>query len=244
LIPEAFSFAHLIGWPRFALQSKLLQQAGAETPDYAEQVEDVLALLAGDYRSAEGIEAHASPGEGAQVEVWILGSSGGESAWLAGKHGLPFGANYHVAPSAVLDAITAYRESFQPSPALWEPKVLVSADVVVGPDDDTARRLAAGYGLWVRSIRSGTGAIPFPTVEEALAHQWSDADRALVADRVDTQFVGSPATVVAGLKMLAAETGADELLITTITPDQRSRVRSYQLLADAWEAESDACASH
>lgn len=55
-------------------------------------------------------------------------------------------------------------------------------------------------------------------------------------DRVDTQFVGSPATVVAQLEILAAETGADELLVTTITHDHADRVRSYQLLAEAWGA--------
>ncbi len=32
------------------------------------------------------------------------------------------------------------------------------------------------------------------------------------------------------------ETGADELLITTITHDQRDRIRSYELLADEWAA--------
>jgi hypothetical protein len=59
----------------------------------------------------------------------------------------------------------------------------------------TARRIAAPYGLWVRSVRTGAGAIPFPTIEDALRYEWSDADRELVADRVDTQFVGSPQTV-------------------------------------------------
>jgi alkanesulfonate monooxygenase SsuD/methylene tetrahydromethanopterin reductase-like flavin-dependent oxidoreductase (luciferase family) len=236
LIPEPFSFAHLIGSPRFAAQAQLLQQPGATAPEYAEQVEDVLALLSGTYRSSQGVGVHASPGDGAGVEVWILGSSGGESAQLAGKHGLAFGANYHVAPAAVLEAVTAYREAFQASPFLDRPRVLVSADVVVGPDDETAQELASGYAPWVRSIRTGSGAIPYPTPEEARLHQWTDEERAMVADRVDTQFVGSPETVVAGLEILAAETGADELLITTITHDQADRIRSYQLLASAWRA--------
>jgi alkanesulfonate monooxygenase SsuD/methylene tetrahydromethanopterin reductase-like flavin-dependent oxidoreductase (luciferase family) len=86
----------------------------------------------------------------------------------------------------------------------------------------------------VRSIRTGAGAIPFPTPEEALAHEWTDEDRALVADRVATQFVGSPATVAAGLEVLASETGADELLVTTITHDHADRRRSFDLLARQW----------
>ncbi|MEN3309627.1 MAG: hypothetical protein V7603_5829, partial [Micromonosporaceae bacterium] len=61
-------------------------------------------------------------------------------------------------------------------------------------------------------------------------------DRALVADRVDTQFVGAPDTVVAGLRVLRRVTGADELLITTITHEHADRVRSFELLAKAWQA--------
>ena len=111
---------------------------------------------------------------------------------------------------------------------------VVSADVVVAEDEATARALAAGYGLWVRSIRSGEGAIPFPTPEQARAHAWTAADRALVADRVDTQFAGSPGQVADKLEQLQDATGADELIITTITHDHADRVRSYQLLAEEW----------
>ncbi|MEA5362599.1 hypothetical protein VA596_23895 [Amycolatopsis sp., V23-08] len=78
------------------------------------------------------------------------------------------------------------------------------------------------------------GAIPFPTPEEAAAHAWTDEDRALVADRVDTQLTGSPATVTARLRQLQEATGADELVITTITHDHADRVRSYELLAEHW----------
>ncbi|MFF8682590.1 LLM class flavin-dependent oxidoreductase [Streptomyces sp. NPDC015237] len=234
LIPPPFSFAHLLGSPRVSLQRKLLMLPGAESQEYAEQIDDILALLAGDYRSPEGVEAHVVPGEGADVHVWILGSSGGQSAEAAGARGLRFAANYHVSPATVLEAVDGYRSFFQPSEFLDKPYVTVSADVVVAEDDATARELATGYGLWVRSIRTAEGAIEFPTPDEARAHVWSDEDRALVRDRVDTQFVGSPAHVADRLEQLQEATDADELLITTITHDHADRVRSYQLLAEEW----------
>jgi luciferase family oxidoreductase group 1 len=234
LVPARVSLAALASSPRLALQTALLQQPGAETPDYACQVDEVLALLAGTYRAADGTEAHVVPGEGADVEVWILGSSGGESAKVAGARGLPFTANYHVSPSSVLDAVNAYGASFRPAGSSRAPRLAVSADVVVGPDEATARRLAAPYGLWVRSIRTGAGAIEFPTFEEAGRHEWTAADRALVADRVDTQIVGGPERVADQLEVLAADTGAGELLITTMTHDHEDRVRSYALLAREW----------
>ncbi|WP_416982192.1 LLM class flavin-dependent oxidoreductase [Streptomyces sp. T028] len=233
-IPPRFSPEHLAGSPRFLLQQQLLHQPGAAPQDYGEQVDDILALLRGDYRSTDGIEAHAVPGEGAEVQVWILGSSGGQSADVAGRGGLRFAANYHVSPATVLEAAEGYRAAFQPSDHLDKPYVSVSADVVVAEDDETARELATGYGPWVRSIRTADGAIPFPTPEQARAHAWTAADRTLVADRVDTQFVGSPGRVADQLEQLQEATGADELIITTITHDHADRVRSYQLLAEEW----------
>ncbi|MDQ0766888.1 LLM class flavin-dependent oxidoreductase [Streptomyces canus] len=234
LIPPRFSFEYLLGSPRIALQRRLLLLPGAESQDYADQIDDTLALLDGTYRSPEGIEAHVVPGEGADVEVWILGSSGGPSAEAAGARGLRFAANYHVSPATVLEAVEGYRSFFQPSEFLDKPYVSVSADVVVAEDETKAHELATGYGPWVRSIRTAEGAIEFPTPEEARAHTWTDEDRALVQDRLDTQFVGSPGRVADQLEQLQEATGAEELLITTITHDHADRVRSYELLAEEW----------
>jgi alkanesulfonate monooxygenase SsuD/methylene tetrahydromethanopterin reductase-like flavin-dependent oxidoreductase (luciferase family) len=234
LIPPAFDLRHLLKSPRFALQRALLNPSGTQPQDYTEQIGDILALLRGSYRSADGLQARAVPGEGMDVQVWILGSSGGLSAQVAGANGLRFAANYHVSPATVLEAVAGYRAAFQPSADLGRPYVSVSADAVVADDEPTARELATGYGLWVRSIRSGQGAIAFPTPQQARKHRWADADRAMVADRVDTQFVGSPRQVADQLEQLRDATGADELIVTTITHDHADRVRSYDLLAQEW----------
>ena len=234
LIPPKFDLRRLLGSPRIAMQKGLLQLPGAQSQDYGEQVSDVLALLRGTYRSPDGVPGRAVPGEHAQLQVWILGSSGGESAEAGGSNGLRFAANYHVSPATVLEAVDGYRAAFRPSADLDRPYVSVSADVVVAEDEETARELATGYGLWVRSIRSGAGAIEFPTPKEAREHVWTDADRELVADRIDTQFVGSPGQVADKLEQLRDATDADELLVTTITHDHADRVRSYRLLAEEW----------
>ena len=234
LLPKRFDFTRLLGSPRSALTLSLLQQPNAYTPAYDQQIDELLALLGGTYHSVDGLAAHAHPGEGVSVELWILGASGGSRAQVAGEPGLRFAASYHHSPSTVLDAIDAYRAAFRPSADLPHPYVSVSADVVVADDDDTASWLASGYGLWVRSIRTGAGAIPFPTPEEASRHHWTDEDRELVKDRIDTQLVGSPQTVADKLEELKEVTGADELAITTITHDHADRVRSYQLIAREW----------
>ncbi|WP_328917363.1 MULTISPECIES: LLM class flavin-dependent oxidoreductase [unclassified Streptomyces] len=234
LIPAPYDFSRLIGSPLLTRYIQLVQFPGADLPEYRDQVDQIQALIRGDHRTPEGLEAHALPGEGADLQLWILGSSAGASAQAAGALGLPFGANYHVSPAAVLEAVEAYRKAFVPSEALERPHVLVSADVVVAEDEETARHLASPYALWVHSIRSGQGAIPFPTPEEAAAHEWTDEERALVDDRVRTQFTGTAQAVAERLRVLQQATQADELLVTTITHDHDSRVRSFELLADAW----------
>lgn len=236
LIPPPYSFGHLLRSPRAGIQGKLLQQPGAQTPDFGEQVDDILAFLTGTWESEDGIGMKPVPGEGTDAELWILGSSAGQSARVAGALGLPFAANYHVSPATVLEAVGAYRDAFRPSSVLDRPHVMVSADVVVAPTEAEARDLAAPYGPWVRSIRSGEGAMKFASPQTAAATlaSWSDSDRASVADRTGTQFVGTPSSVAKQLRVLQEATGADELLTTTITYRHADRVRSFDLLAAEW----------
>jgi alkanesulfonate monooxygenase SsuD/methylene tetrahydromethanopterin reductase-like flavin-dependent oxidoreductase (luciferase family) len=239
LIPVAPSLRHLAGAPRVTLTAQMLQQEDAKSAEYGDLVRDILGLLDGSYRSNDGLDPHPVPGAGARVEPWILGSSPGESAEVAGREGLRFAASYHISPATALSAARAYREAFVPSADLERPYLAVSADVVVGPDDETARHAAAGYAEWVRSIRCGEGAIPFPDPLEASLRDWTPEDEALVHDRVASQIVGSPGTVVQGLARLQEATHADELIVTTITHSHQDRVRSYALLARAWSDQSE-----
>ncbi|GAA5120416.1 LLM class flavin-dependent oxidoreductase [Pseudonocardia adelaidensis] len=204
------------------------------TPDYDTQVGAILDHLGGAARRPDGATVTVPAAEGADLDVWILGSSPGESARVAAERGLPFAASYHTSPSTVLETVDAYRRAFRPSARRPAPYVVVSADVVVAETDERARELAAPYAQWVLDIRTGVGARPYVTPEEAAAREWTDAERAIVADRTATQFAGSPATVVAELATLARVTGADELLVTTITTEHADRVRSSELLAAAW----------
>ena len=232
VIPAPFDPTGLLTSPRVQASFEALAFPGAQAPDFKQQVDDIRSLLNGTYRTRDGIELHASPGENADVELWVFGSSAGPSAELAGRLGLPFGANYHVAPSSTLDAVEAYRAAFRPSAVLSEPYVVVSADVVAAEDDATARELASTFGHWTHSIRSGHGAIPYP--DPATALPLSDADKAVVEDRLITQFVGSPSTVADRLDSLQKLTGADELVITGVTHRHEDRLRSYELLAKEW----------
>ncbi len=213
------------------------------TPDYDTQVGAIVDYLAGAARRPDGRPVTVPAAEGADLDVWVLGSSPGESAQVAGARGLPFAASYHTVPSSVLETVDAYRRAFRPSARRTAPYVVVSADVVVAETQKRAEELAAPYAQWVLDIRTGAGAQPYVTPEQARAREWTAAERAIVADRVDTQIVGAPSAVAERLATLARVTGADELLVTTITTEHADRVRSTELLARAWSDHSRTKAS-
>ena len=231
VIPPPFDLRGLLGSGRAQATMSILQQPEAVAPDFAEQVGDIVAMLAGTYE-VDGFDVHAVPGEGAALTPWIFGSSKGRSAQVAGALGLPFVASYHITPSTALEAVDAYRAAFVPAAALPRPYVVLSADIVVADDSATAKHLASSYGHWVYSIRAGGGAIPYPDPDDCVP--LTDEQLAVVNDRVATQFVGNPDEVAERLETLQRATGADELVVTSVTHRQRDRPRSHELIAKRW----------
>ncbi|MFI7188626.1 LLM class flavin-dependent oxidoreductase [Nocardia nova] len=232
VIPPPFSPGRLLDTTRLAASFEALQLPGTQPLDYGRQVREIRDLLSGNYRSSEGVALHAVPGEGAEVQLWLFGSSGGESAQLAGRLGLPFAANYHVSPGTIVETVEAYRAAFRPSAVLDRPYLVVSADVVVADDDATATHLASTYGHWVYSIRSGAGAAEY--LDPDTAAPLTEQQQRLVHDRVTTQFVGAPNVVAQRLSALQQLTGADELVVTSVTYRHEDRLRSHELLASEW----------
>ncbi|GBG40454.1 LLM class flavin-dependent oxidoreductase [Mycobacterium montefiorense] len=231
VVPTPFDLRGLLDLEQLQSTMGILQQPEAVSPDFAEQLADILALLDGTYRIGK-FDLHAVPGEGSGLRPWIFGSTRGQSARVAGALGLPFVASYHITPATALEAIEAYRDTFVPSAALAKPYVVVSADIVVADDSDTARRLAAGYGHWVYSIRTGLGAMPYPDPDDL--PPLTEEQLAVVNDRLATQFVGNPDEVAQRLRALQRVTGADELVVTSVTHRHEDRLRSHELIAQKW----------
>ncbi|MEZ0446936.1 LLM class flavin-dependent oxidoreductase [Cellulomonas sp. ICMP 17802] len=234
LVPAAppFTFADPDLRARFVAQQQFLS-AGRTPEPFRDELSTVLALQAGTARA--GDRSVTSPAvEGSDLALWVLASSAGESARVAGELGLPLAANYHVSPATVLETVAAYRAAFTPG-VLDRPYVVVSADVLVADTQARADELADPFAEWVLSIRSGASAIPYPRPGTTTPWELRGEDeRALLRDRLDTRIVGDPSTVVRGLDAVVRATGADELLVTTITHDPADTARSDELLARAW----------
>jgi len=102
--------------------------------------------------------------------------------------------------------------------------------VTCAPTTERAQALAEPGALSFLRLRSGQPG-PLPTEAETAAHRWTPAERAFADERLASQVIGDPATVREGLLALAAETMADELIVTTMVPDPADRVTSYDLVA-------------
>ncbi len=143
--------------------------------------------------------------------------------------GLPFAYAHHFGGPHTLAAVQLYRDSFQPSAGLDRPYTIVTANVLAADTDEEARRLALPGQLMRLSIRTNR-LRPVPSLAEAE----SDPERAAAEAMPSNAIVGSPATVVAQLRELAGETGADELMLSASTHGVGERVHSLELVAEAW----------
>ena len=163
--------------------------------------------------------------------IWLLGSSGA-SAGFAGRLGLGYGFASHFSPTSPLPALRAYRESFQPSEWFEKPHVIVALSVVCADTDERADYLTTSMDLsWVRLHSNQFGPIPSP--EEASAYPYTPHERAIVRNYRALVVTGSPDTVRERILATVEETGADEIMISTMIHSHEERLRSYELVAEA-----------
>jgi luciferase family oxidoreductase group 1 len=162
--------------------------------------------------------------------VWLLGSTD-YSGRLAGSLGLPYAFAMHLNPADVGSALNVYREAFKPSPNVQEPTVLLSVSVIAADDDERAQWLAGPSKRKFLGRRRGES-ILLPTPGEAAAYSYTKEDQAAIDAKFASVIVGGPKTVGKHLQSLLADTGANELMITTQVYDHADRRRSYELVAD------------
>jgi luciferase family oxidoreductase group 1 len=179
---------------------------------------------------------HAMPRGTTRPEMWMLGS-GIHSAVYAAQLGLPFSHAYFISPEGSEDAVTAYRERFKPSDWCEKPRVSMGVAALAAENDEQAKLLAASRNLWVVRLLTGNP-IAFPSPEEALATALTEQEQALLRTVEARSVVGTPDKVKARLTALAERHGAEELVVVTITYDYASRLRSYELLAEAFDLKS------
>jgi luciferase family oxidoreductase group 1 len=200
-----------------------LRQTGDDFPALLEE----LRMYLGPEKPGQFVKA--IPGQGSNVPITLLGSSG-FSAQLAGMLGLPFAFAAHFAPEYLLAAARLYREQFRPSDVLREPYFMVAVQVIAAETDGAARRLfTTSQQRFLRLIRNQPVELLPPV--DSMEPLWQDWERSAVESKLGAAIVGSNATVKASLEKLVNQTGADEVIVVTDTYEHADRLQLYQRVA-------------
>ncbi|WP_090715580.1 LLM class flavin-dependent oxidoreductase [Paenibacillus typhae] len=203
---------------------------GSDGSEFPEQLSELRAYFDPNGAGSRPLGVRATPGEGLNVPIWLLGSSG-FSAQLAGQLGLPFAFASHFAPDYLLPALHLYRSSFKPSAALDKPHVMVGLGITAADTTAAARWLATSQQQqFLNIIRGRTGKLQ-PPVDD-MEPLWSPQERAMLLDKQKYSIAGDKAYIKERLLQILEETGADEWIIASQIYDHTARLRSYELVAE------------
>jgi luciferase family oxidoreductase group 1 len=200
---------------------------------YPAKVADLVAFL-NDERPVTDAFARlrVTPAVDTVPEIWLLASSH-DSAGFAAQFGLSLSFAHFIAPETTVDALRGYRSSFRPA-YMRAPRAAVGVSVLCTDDDERAelyRRLRELQRL--RRERGELG--PPPTLEEARDHPFTDAELDASRQRRTRQLIGNAEQVKAAIERLATDCGANEMILLTHAQSYEERVKSYALLADAFD---------
>jgi luciferase family oxidoreductase group 1 len=172
----------------------------------------------------------ATPGAGAKVDLWILGSST-YGAQLAAMLGLPYAFASHFAPDALDQAVEIYRRDFRPSAALDKPHMMAGFNIFAADSDAEGELLASSQQQAFVALRTGNPRqLPPPVAgyRESLGAQGS----AILDHVLQCSAVGGPAKVAREIAAFVARTGVDELMIASAIYDHEARKRSLAITAE------------
>ncbi len=202
---------------------------------YPEQVDDLIGYL-GDSLPAEHPFTQLRPGPETEgiPEVWLLGS-GIDSAQLAAHRGLPFSFAHFFGQAAHGPAIVEhYRQNFRPSRENAEPRVHVAVQVMCADSQEEAQWHASSLRLGRIQMARNQRSEGIVSPEEAAQHEFTSEELRFLEHSGMRGTVGDLASVVAELDGLADQYRTDHFGVVTICYDFKARLRSYELLAEAY----------
>lgn len=207
----------------YALRKDIRQASEA----FPQDVVELRARFAGD----PAIGVSAPQAAGAQVSMWILGSSL-FGAQLAAMLGLPYAFASHFAPAQLDQAATIYRERFEPSATLDKPHFMPAINVMTAETDEEAWYLASTNDQSFVALRTGTPGPSKPPIQD-YRQSLPPQSMAMLDQMRSVSAIGSPSTVREGIAAFAARTQADELIISGSTYEPEAMRRSLELTMQA-----------
>lgn len=201
--------------------------------DLMSQLAELLAFENGEFPEGHPFrQIQAVPVGVALPPIFLLGSSD-YSAQVAAAMGMGFAFARHINPDGAEEGIGLYRERFTPSEGLPRPHAILAISAICAESAERADELAMSADLSFLRLRTGRPGL-LPSVEEAKAYPYSDIERVQLRAGRARHVLGTPELVRARIEELVAATGADEVMITSMVHDHAARLRSYELIAEAF----------
>lgn len=174
----------------------------------------------------------ATPGAGADIRLYILGSSL-YGAQVAGALGLPFAFASHFAPDLLDEALHIYRSSFRSSDALDSPYAMAAFNIIAAETDAEAEYLASSMQQSFVSLRTGNPRQMPPPVEGYRA-SLTPSHAAMLDNVLSASAIGAVDTVKAGVSAFIERTKADEIIVACSVFDHEKRKRSVEIAASVF----------
>lgn len=192
--------------------------------------DDVKALLT--YFGPEEQQSYvkAYPGVGTNIPIYILGSST-DSAYLAASLGLPYVFASHFAPKFMEEAISIYRNRFQPSEYLDKPYMMVCLNVIAAESDEEANLLSSTMQQFFLNVVRGSQNPLQPPVEN-MDELWSPMEEQMAASMSSVTLKGSKDTVRQQLTRFQGIYDVDEIMAVSYIYDPDKQKRSYEILKE------------
>jgi luciferase family oxidoreductase group 1 len=206
---------------------RALRRSPRAADGFPQDVLELQGYLAGESR-VPGVEA--TPGAGTHVPLYILGSSL-FGAQLAAALGLPYAFASHFAPDALREAVALYRREFQPSEQLARPHVIAGVNVIAADSEADAQAQA----LEVRRLRVALLLGRKRTLSDEAVDLFLSMPQGQQIDQMMRySAIGTRDLVKSYLDEFRQHADADELIVVLASPTRDTRLRSLDLLADAY----------
>jgi len=207
--------------------------------DFPDQVWQLVAHLDGTLPEDHPFkQVRVQPEGPGAPQVWLLGSSDYSGA-LAAQLGLRFAFAHFISAQGGDAVMRTYKAQYRASAREPRPHTLLCCFAICADSDAEAERLAASIDLRRLHMALNVDA-PVPTLEQAQARSYTEEERRYIRGQRARTVIGDPRSCKARLEELAAQYAADELMVLTITGDYASRLRSYELLGQAFDLEAGA----
>ncbi|NIK79508.1 luciferase family oxidoreductase group 1 [Paenibacillus castaneae] len=222
------------GLPR---STKALQKGVAESAALAEKLTELEGLLhapTGNEHPLPGLQASPIPVQPA--DIYLLGTSI-SSAELAAEKGYPYAFALFINndPDTAHKALEAYRTQFNREHGAV-PKTILALSVIASDSEEEANALA-GHFKSVRVTLASGKTINVGSLEQAEEFARQAGETYTAEEREADITRGTKETVRKRLLEIQEQYGVDEFIFTTIVPDFAKRIRSFELLKEAFEEE-------